>query len=197
MNAPLATAEGRRYLEALSSFTESAFRLETRDDYNGSGEDEAFSAFLQGAAPPALNPDDLDYLDLVRRATGRGARWQRVHVIREPLTDYLRFELTWEYGPNADAGENIGLVVLGPEEQWPVDLPQALDFTLIDNCRLFQQVYSDQGAWLGINEISDQARIDQACRWRDAALRRAQSWASYVGEQAALVQHMPKMRKAS
>ena len=30
---------------------------------------------------------------------------QRVHVVAEPLTAYLRYELTWQYGPNAAAGE--------------------------------------------------------------------------------------------
>lgn len=197
MNAPLATTDGRRYLDALSCFTDSAFRLETRDNYDGSGEDGAFSAFLTGAAPPAPSLDDLDYLASVRRATERGALWQRVHVLREPLTDYLSFELTWEYGPNVEAGEEIGIVVLRPGDDWPVDVPQDLDFTLIDNRRLFHQIYSDRGMWLGIEEVHERERIEQARRWRDAALRRAQSWTSYIKERPALIKRVPTIRVAS
>lgn len=197
MSAPLATQAGSRYLRALNCFTDSAFRLETRAVYDGSGEDAAFAAFLEGAPPPPLSSEDLDYLASVRRAIERDARWQRVHVLREPLTDYLRFELTWEYGPNVEAGEEIGLVVVEPDEGWPHDLPRDVDFTLIDDHLLFEQVYSDEGKWLGLEEVRNRARITQARHWRDAALRRAESWASYVTARPALVQRVPKMREAS
>ena len=196
MNAPLVTDTGQRYLDALGTFGDSAFRLETRQSYAGSGEDEAFTAFLAEAAQPPLDADDLDYLGSVRAARQRGARWQRVHVIREPLTDYLRFELTWEYGPNVDAGEEVGLVVVGADEPWPHDLPQERDFTLIDSRILFEQVYAPDGVWLGIEEVTNGDRIAQARRWRDVALRRAQSWASYVASQPALERRVPKMREA-
>ena len=191
MNAPLATDAGQRYLDALSTFTDSAFRLETRQSYCGSGEDEAFAAFLAGDPQPPLDEGDLDYLSSVRAAGERGARWQRVHVIREPLTDYLRFELTW------DAGEEVGLVVAGADQAWPDDLPQDLDFTLIDSRLLFEQVYAEDGMWLGIEEVRSADRIALARRWRDVALRRAQSWRSYVAAHPALETRVPRMREAS
>jgi len=39
-----------------------------------------------------------------RRGEG-GKVFQRVHVVCEPLTDYLRYELGWSYPPNVEAGE--------------------------------------------------------------------------------------------
>jgi hypothetical protein len=193
----LATDTGHRYLEAMRRFGTTAFRLETRQSYAGSGEDEAFAAFLAGGTRPPLDADDLDYLASVRAARERGARWQRVHVIQEPLTDYLRYELTWEYGPNVDAGEEVGLVVVGAGESWPSDLPQDADFTLVDDRALFEQRYAADGIWLGIDEVTSRERIAQARRWRDVALRRAQSWRSYVASHPALETRVPGMREAS
>jgi hypothetical protein len=41
-----------------------------------------------------------------------GRTQQRVHVVTEPLTDYLAYELTWEYGLHAAAGEDIRIIPL-------------------------------------------------------------------------------------
>lgn len=197
MNAPLAAPAGLRYLDAVRNFGESMFRLETRQSYAGSGEDAALAAFLEGAPPPPLDEEDLDYLDSVRAARERNATWQRVHVIREPLTDYLRFELTWEYGPNVEAGEEVGLVVVGAGQPWPTDLPRDIDFTLFDDHTLFEQRYAPDGTWLSIDETTSGERIADARRWRDVALQRATSWRSYVAAHPALQRRLPAMREAS
>ena len=34
---------------------------------------------------------------------------QRVHVVAEPLTEYLRFDIDWSYPLNAATGEDIRL----------------------------------------------------------------------------------------
>ena len=197
MNAPLASGAGRRYLEALHTFAASAFRLETRQSYGGSGEDAAYAAFQAGGPRPPLDGDDLTYLSDVRAARARGARWQRVHVVREPLSAYLRFELTWKYGPNVEAGEEIGLVVLGETEPWPAELPREVDFWLFDEGLLFELSYDPDGMWLSVNEIADRRRVEQAQRWRSAALRRARDWQGYVARASRVRTPPPRLREVS
>lgn len=197
MNAPLASGAGHRYLQALHTFAASAFRLETRQSYAGSGEDAAYEAFQAGGTRPPLEADDLTYLADVRAARARGARWQRVHVVREPLSAYLRFELTWEYGPNVEAGEEIGLVVLDEAEPWPPELPSDVDFWLFDEHLLFELRYDPDGMWLSVNEIADRRRIEQAQRWRTAALRHARDWHGYVAAHPELSTRLPRLRGVS
>ena len=196
MTTPLEAADGKRYLDVASAFTESAFRLEVRQGYRGSGEDLALQAFRDGRPQPPLDDDDLEYLRRVTEARTRGATWRRVHVVREPLSEYLRFELTWEYGPNVAAGEDIGIVSLSPGAAWPADLP-GLDFWLFDNSTLFEMHYDDDDTWLGIEEVRDPNRIAQACEWRDAALGRAQDWGDSLADHPELVARVPAMREAS
>lgn len=196
MTTPLRAAAGRRYLEVASSFTDSAFRLETRQRYAGSGEDAALQAYREGRAQPPLDHDDREYLERVAQARERGASWNRVHVVRQPLSEYLRFELTWEYGPNVAAGETVGIVALSVDDLWPPDLPE-LDFWLFDSATLFELHYDDEDMWLGVEEVVEPDRIAKACRWRDAALRRAQDWAAYLADHPELAARVPAMREAS
>lgn len=196
MTTPLCAPAGQRYLEVASSFKESAFRLEARQNYAGSGEDVALQAFRDGRPQPPLDDDDREYLRRVTEARGRGASWRRVHVVRQPLSEYLRFELTWEYGPNVAAGEEIGIVALSAGDSWPADLP-GIDFWLFDSSTLFELHYDDDDTWLGIEEVRDPRRIGDACEWRDAALRRAQDWGDYLAAHPELVARVPAMREAS
>jgi hypothetical protein len=52
----------------------------------------------------------------VRSTTGTGKRLQRVHILRSPLTEYLRFELGRGYVGNARAGEDIRIIGLASGE---------------------------------------------------------------------------------
>lgn len=187
---PLDDLAGARFLRAQQTFRHSAFRLETRQSYAGSGEDEALAAFRYGETQPALSQDDRSYLHAVAAARKRGARWQRVHVVMEPLSEYLQFELTWEYGPNAQAGEEIGIVAVPADEPWPLTWDVA-DFWLFDEARLFVPVYDQYGTWLGMNDVDDADRVRAACRAKTRAIESATSWHKYVAERPELAERVP------
>lgn len=72
------------------------FRLETLQSYGNSGEDPALAAFEAGE-PHLITPSKREWFALVRDRTATGCAMQRVHIVREPITAYLRFELTWGY----------------------------------------------------------------------------------------------------
>lgn len=160
----------------FSTFERSCFRLETLESYGGSGEDASLTAFLAGEYPP---PDDerQDWTRLVRAATGRGRVMQRVHVVTEPLSAYLRFELSWSYPQSVAAGEDVRILLV--TEDWPPDIPRR-DFWLFDDRELFLMVYESAGVWLGAEHITDRLAVQQACRTRDVTLRLAQPWAEFV-----------------
>src|SRR6266487_3154075 len=154
-------------------FAYSAFRLETLQNYAGSGEDEELAAFAAGRPQPP-SQDAAEWAAMLRANRDAGKTQQRVHVVVEPLTDYLRYELTWAYEANVAAGEDTRIIpVTG--EPWPPGLPRE-DYWLFDSSELYHLHYRQDGTWLGAEHIAEPELIVNACRWRDAALHHGISW---------------------
>src|SRR5262245_10353766 len=86
------------YSGAFHGFKESAFRLETLDQYLVDSEADAFERFKQGQPlrpPRSGTAADWDTLISGHRSAGR--TMQRIHLIPKKLTPYLRFEFEWCY----------------------------------------------------------------------------------------------------
>ncbi|MGH8573931.1 MAG: DUF6879 family protein, partial [Gammaproteobacteria bacterium] len=174
---------------ALHAFQHSVFRLETLQVYAGSGEDEGIAAFHRGDPEPPPDPAEDEWAALLRANRDAGRTQQRVHVVTEPLTAYLAYELTWEYGLHTAAGEDIRIIpVTG---RWPHEVPRS-DFTLFDSRLLFQLNYALDGTWLGAKLVTDPATVVAACFTRDAALHQAMPWAEYMTRHPELVRRLPK-----
>lgn len=152
-------------------FRYSAFRLEALQDYGGSGEDAELAAFLAGQPRPP-RPEHDQWAEVIRGHVHEGRILQRVHVVTEPLTDYIRWELSWGYAPSVEAGEDVRVIAVPAGQQWPHDVQQR-DFWLFDASELYDMHYDQDGMWLGVEQVTDPGRIVAACRWREAALHLA------------------------
>lgn len=88
----------------FDEFEHTAFRLETLQNYAVEYEDELFARFLTAEREglPAPLSDD-DWQQEVRDGTAAGRSYSRVHVVIEPLTDYVRFECASGYRSNIAA----------------------------------------------------------------------------------------------
>jgi hypothetical protein len=175
--------------EQFRTFRYSAFRLETLQAYAGSDEDPARLAFQRGDPTPPPDPHQDQWLAMLRAHRDAGRTQQRVHIVREPLSDYLAFELTWEYGPHVAAGEDIRIIPV--TDTWPLDVPDK-DFWLFDSQQLFDLNYDADGNWLGVQHNTDPAAVARAGFVRDAALHQSTSWADYMATKSALLQRLPK-----
>jgi len=171
----------------FETFSYSVFRLETLQSYAGSGENEDLAAFAAGRPRPS-NPGRIRWSDMLAANHRAGKVQQRVHVVAEPPTPYMQYELTWQYGPNAAVGEEIGIILVAGDE-WPDDLPQS-DFWLFDSSVLYAMHYEPDGTWLGAEPVSDPDRIVAACRWRDAALYHAMPWREYIASRPDLKRYL-------
>ncbi|MGI9001619.1 MAG: DUF6879 family protein [Pseudonocardia sp.] len=171
------------------AFRYSVFRLETLQLYAGSGEDEGIAAFERGDPQPPPDPAEDEYAGMVRAHRAAGKAWQRVHVVREPLSDYLAYELTWEYGPHVAAGEDIRII--DATHGWPDDVPSE-DFWLFDSRHLFDLRYAADGMWLGVEPVTDVGHLAEACAVRDAAWHQSIPWADYITRHPELVRRLPK-----
>lgn len=170
-------------------FRRSCFRLETLQCYRGSGEDDSIRVFLAGQTPQP-HPGKREWIALVGAAVRDGRTMQRVHVVTEPLTDYVCFEVAWSYAYNVAAGEDLRIIPLAEGEAWPVDVPTG-DFWLFDDTELFGMRYDADGTWAGIEHLTDQAATLVARRGRDAALGLARPWATYINTRPELARRVP------
>lgn len=160
--------------------TRSAFRLELLDSYDVDSDGEDYGRFLRGEGTPAPERKQ-PWLDRLRREAADGILNHRVHVLRTPLTDYLRYECEWGYVLNAQAGEDIRILDLA-EHAMPAVLVER-DFWLIDDKHAIAMYYDKAGRFLGAKPVDDPTPYRQT---RDALVSSAEpfpSWWARHGEE--------------
>jgi hypothetical protein len=159
----------RRFLD---SYERTAFRLETLPSYGVPEEDAELAAFLSTGTLDI--PDDDQWLVRVRefRATGRWVG--RVHVVRRPLTDYLRYEFA-VYAHTVRAGEDVRILDVTDDPE--PGLPQQ-DFWLLDDTRIVLMIYDGDGRRIG-RELLDDVDPAPYVRWKRRAWERAVPFTEY------------------
>jgi hypothetical protein len=165
--------EGDGWREFFDSYEQSAFRLETLPVYAMADEEDEFRRFLAGEKPPEGH--HYSWLDRVARFRRTGRIIQRVHVVRQPLTDYLRYEFEWAYAFNVKAGEEIK--ILDVTERDNLGLPDE-DFWMFDEHRVVRMLYRPDGSQIG-RELLDDPDIETYLRYRDIALERSVPFEEY------------------
>lgn len=170
----MTTSSNRSLADWFTAFEQEAFRLETLDDYSQSGGVDAYHAFLSGKEQPE-SYRAATWLTTVGNATKVGKRVYRVHILSRPLTDYLRFELSWGYHRNMTAGEEFFILDVTEREN---PLPDAPDFWLFDHRVTGAMAYDDAGKYLG-SEFYGEERSAEFRAYRDTALAHAEPFTDW------------------
>jgi len=168
----LTVAELGEYIE--SRLNQSAFRLEQLDRYDVDSDGDDFARYLRGE--PAPNPERKQrWLERLRKEREAGIFRHRVHVLRTPLTPYLRYECEWGHAANAVV-EDIRILDLA--EQTAPDGLTDHDFWLIDDRHAIRMHYDEGGRYLGAEPVDDTElpRYQQA---RDAAVTASEPFAPW------------------
>jgi hypothetical protein len=152
----------RKFDEA---FQAEAFRLETLDVYGVSRLGGHFRAFLDGEPQPEEFRNS-PWVSTIRRAIQSGKRMYRVHILARPLTDYLRYELSWGYQRNMAAGEEF--FILDTTSQ-PNPLEKVSDFWMFDESTVEIMNYEPDGKYVG-SETLPQGRTPEFIDFRDIAM---------------------------
>jgi hypothetical protein len=163
-------AFGRLFTDVRRSW----FRLETLQRYDVPYEHDELARFLRGE-PVTTAPGP--WQAMIRDHVAAGRELARVHVIEEPLTDYVRYELH-AYSPNVDAGEDVRLIPIR-RGAWPPGLPRH-DYWLFDDARLWFMEYDPDGAFEAARLVDDPVTIARHRQWRDDALARSIPLADYA-----------------
>lgn len=161
-------------LGLFEGIEESMYRLETLQTYDVAYERARYDAFLAGE-PADMAPGP--WQEMIRRHTAARRRVERVHIVFDPLTDYLVYELATTYPRSAAAGERIGIIGTTPG-QWPAGVPTT-DYWLFDDRDLWIMEYDPQGRFVAAEQASDPERIQSAVRGKRAALAASTPVAEY------------------
>jgi hypothetical protein len=158
-----------------SLFKRRIFRLETLDEYDAPNEREPYARFLAGdPVDPAWREP---WKRLVREVRASGRIMQRVHVVSEPVSDYIRFELLHVYPANVEAGEDVR--ILSRSEPWP----PGGDFWLFDDDLAAWLTYDGSGRVREVRLIGDDFAVRHHLGTvRADALRQSVPLAQYVAE---------------
>jgi hypothetical protein len=147
--------------ELLDQAQRDLFRMETLDSYDVGSDGGDFARYVAGE--PGPDPARKEpWLARLRADAERGLQNRRVHVLRSPVGDYLRYESEWGYAPNSDAGEEIRILDL-VEVAGPRGLI-AEDFWVMDNATVVRMHYDHGGRFEGASV---------APRWQLRKYRRA------------------------
>lgn len=157
-----------------SRLTRSAFRLELLDRYTVDSDHDDVARYLRGEPEPSPERKQ-PWLDKLRRDREAGILNHRVHVLRTPLTDYLRYECEWGYLPNAPV-EDIRVLDLA-EQAAPDGLPDH-DYWLIDDRHVIRMHYDGDGRYLGAEPVDD-TQLPKYQRARDAAVSAGEPFATW------------------
>lgn len=124
------------------------FRLETHQHLDIESDREDYQRYFAGEPEPPR-----PWLETLRRYAAEGKQRDRVHVVDEPLSDYLRFCIEWGYLGNAEAGERIRIV----EKESGPDLG-GQDFWIVED-EILLMYYDGDGRFVGAEPLDDPAEV--------------------------------------
>ncbi|HEX3816228.1 MAG TPA: hypothetical protein VHX59_25595 [Mycobacteriales bacterium] len=148
-------------------FAVSVFRLETFQQYRV-GEDDEIAAWLQGEPKPERSVRTSPWLARIARTTiVDGKEWSRIHLVEEPLTDYLRYEFS-AYVESQAAGEQIRIA-----DRTSANLDFNEDFWLFDESRddayAIAMRYAEDGSMHGFELVTDPPTLARYTAMKGAA----------------------------
>ena len=128
-------------------------RVQTLDRYDVPSDGEDYRRYLAGEAEPTPSRKG-PWLEHLRTLVESGRAWRNVHVLRTPLSDYLRYACEWGYAYNVLAGQDVRIVEL-PADDLFRELAGVGDFWVIDGVTVVQMHYDDGGRFVGAKVVSD------------------------------------------
>jgi hypothetical protein len=131
---------------------------------------------LQAYGEPGGEGLPREWLAMVQGHVAAGRQLRRVHVIREPLTAYVAWELH-AYAETVEAGEDVRLLPVPDGEPWPAGVPEGEDFWIFDDQDVWVMDYDPNGRFLGCELTSE---IERYRAIRDVALAASVSWSTYM-----------------
>lgn len=170
---------GEQFAALFAGFEQTARRLEVRDSYDVESERPYLARWRDGMQQDREHVDSRKpWLDQVRGNVAQGRAYQRVRVVSDPLSEYVRYALRGTR-QTVDSGEDIGY--LARKDADGLDLPDH-DFWLFDGALLVLMPFTSDDRPLGGLLVTDAEAVAQHRAWLDLAVRHSTSYADFLAE---------------
>jgi hypothetical protein len=156
-------------------FTHTLFRLETHDYLDVGTDWDDYERYCAGLPGPNMDRKG-PWMEVIRGEVAEGRYTYRVHVVRSPLTQYLRYAMEWGYAYNAQAGERIGIIDVA-EQDCPAQIVFQ-DYWLIDGEHVALMHYDGAGRYVGAT-IPEPGELGRYRAAADAAWAAAEPFQEY------------------
>ncbi|MGD3106816.1 DUF6879 family protein [Streptomyces sp. YGL11-2] len=166
--------DGEDWRRFFDAFGREAWRFEAQPTYTMPREQENVARFLRGENKPADH--NARWHERVRGYVESGRRVGRVRIVRQPLTDYQRYQFAWGIPGNIAAGEDIRVLDVTRNDY---GLPlSGRDWWMFDETCIAHLNFRPDGTQ--INRESYEGDPAPYREWRRIALEHAVSFEEYV-----------------
>lgn len=166
--------DGEGWRTFFDAYEREAWRFEAQPTYTMPKEQENIARFLRGEAKP--EDHNVGWHERVRGYVASGRAIGRVRVVRQPLTDYQRYQFTWGIPGNINAGEDIRILDVSRHDY---GLPlTGQDWWMFDEERIAHLNFRPDGT-----QISREAYEGDPApyrEWRKIALAQSVPFKEYV-----------------
>jgi len=122
-------------------------RVQTLARYTVASDGEDFERYIQGEAEPAA-PQKQAWLDRLTADARSGRIRRNVHIVEQPLSDYLCYQFEWCYLFNVAAGQEIRVLDISSQRA-AAHLAACGDFTVVEGVDVARNQYAPDGTFLG------------------------------------------------
>ena len=157
----------------FDGYQRTAWRFETQPVYTMPDEQASIARFLTGEPKPSDHNED--WHETVRSYVAAGKKISRVRVVRQPLTDYQRYQLAWGIPGNIEAGEDIRILDATGND---LGLPKQ-DFWMFDDSIVVHLNFNTDGTFCDRDRVQS-SDLSVYLKWRDTAVSHSVSYAEYA-----------------
>jgi hypothetical protein len=166
--------DGDAWRRTFDAYERDAWRFEAQPTYAMPRETENVARFLQGEPKPPEH--NARWHERVRGYVASGRTIGRVRVVRQPLTDYQRYQFAWGIPGNIKAGEDIRILDVTKDDY---GLPfSGTDWWMFDETRIVHLNFRPDGTQ--INRELFTGEITPYLEWQRIAVANSVPFAEYI-----------------
>lgn len=166
--------DGDAWRGFFDAFESEAWRFEAQAAYTMPREQENVARFLRGEGKP--DGHNARWHERVRAYVESGKYIGRVRVVRQPLTEYQRYQFAWGIPGNIAAGEDIRILD-ATQDDYGLPL-SGRDWWMFDEARIARLNFRPDGTQ--INREAYEGDLSPYREWKRISLEHAVPFEEYV-----------------
>ncbi|MFJ3903023.1 DUF6879 family protein [Streptomyces sp. NPDC090025] len=166
--------DGDEWRRTFDAYERVAWRFEAQPTYSMPKEAENVARFLRGEPKPVGHNER--WHERVRGFVTTGRTIGRVRIVRQPLTDYQRYQFAWGIPGNIQAGEDIRVLDVTHDDY---GLPlSGTDWWMFDDTGVVHLNFRSDGTQINRELVTGD--VAPYLEWQRIALAHAVPFSEYV-----------------